>query len=79
MEITLYTTNGLKINAILVNPILRIAYCQDRLVKVEPMGQYFVEKKSLDIIPILEKEGMWLETFTDQQISSFESIMENAE
>jgi hypothetical protein len=59
-KIVLYTTNGLKVTAMLVNPIMMIAYCQDRLVRVsELQPNTYVELKSIDIIPILEKEGMW--------------------
>lgn len=62
MNIKLETKNGLIVSAILVNAGQGIAYCQDRLVRVrrvEGFEYHYEELKSIDVIPILEKEDMW--------------------
>ena len=70
MKILVNTVNGLCLEAILVNSNVGIAYCQDRLMKVNhtyvsinekgDTGDVYTEEKSIDIIPLLVKEGMWI-------------------
>lgn len=60
-EICMITLNGLRLIAILVNPIMSIAYCQERLAKVayDEVTDCYKEITSIDVLPLLEENKMW--------------------